>query len=158
MSEGKMTRNWWIMAAAGGSAALLVAAFGFQYLGGLLPCTLCLWQRWPHAAAILLGAAALTWPQRIWPILGALAALTSAAIALFHVGVEQFWWEGLATCSVDTLAGVSVDDLLALDNNVAAPVRCDAIPWQFLGLSMAGWNGVMSLGFAGLWLWAARAK
>ncbi len=153
-----MTRNGWILAAAGGSAALLAGAFGFQYLGGLLPCTLCLWQRWPHAAAIVLGALGLALPQRIWPLLGALAALTTAAIALFHVGVEQTWWEGLATCTVDALAGVGAEDLLSTDTAVGAPVRCDAIAWQFLGLSMAGWNGVISLVLAGLWLRAARAS
>lgn len=142
-----------VLLAAGGSAALLMGAFGFQYLGGLLPCTLCLWQRWPHAAALVLGALALALPyQRVWPILGALAALTSAGIALFHVGVEQLWWQGLATCTVDALAGVSVDDLLSLDSTAGAPVRCDAIAWQFMGLSMAGWNGVISLGLAALWL------
>lgn len=153
-----MTRKTWILLAAGGSAALLLGAFGFEYLGGLLPCTLCLWQRWPHAAAIVIGAAGLASPQRIWPILGALAALTTAGIALFHVGVEQLWWDGLATCTVNTMAGVSVDDLLSLDADVAAPVRCDAIAWQFLGLSMAAWNGLLSLGLAAFWLLAARAK
>lgn len=152
-----MTRNSYIILAAGGSAALLAGAFGFEYIGGLLPCTLCLWQRWPHAAAIALGALGLGLPQRIWPILGALAALTTAAIALFHVGVEQTWWEGLATCTVDALAGISVDDLLSTDTSVGAPVRCDAIAWQMFGISMAGWNGLISLMLAGFWIRAARA-
>ncbi len=151
-----MTLKLWIIGAAGGSAALLAGAFGFEYIGGLLPCTLCLWQRWPHAAAIVLGALGLALPHRIWPILGAIAALTTAAIALFHVGVEQTWWEGLATCTVDALAGVSVDDLLSTETTVGAPVRCDAIPWQMFGISMAGWNGIISLGLAALWIKAAR--
>ncbi len=151
-----MTRNSYIILAAGGSAALLAGAFGFEYIGGLLPCTLCLWQRWPHAAAIALGALGLGLPQRIWPILGALAALTTAAIALFHVGVEQTWWEGLATCTIDALAGISVDDLLSTDTSVGAPVRCDAIAWQMFGISMAGWNGLISLMLAGFWIRAAR--
>lgn len=150
-----MTRRLYITLASSGSAALLIGAFAFEYLGGLLPCTLCLWQRWPHAAAVILGLLALSLPQRIWPILGAIAALTTAGIALFHVGVELTWWDGLATCTVDALAGVSIDDLLSTETNVGAPVRCDAIPWQFLGLSMAGWNGAISLGLAGLWAKAA---
>ncbi|MGB8622373.1 MAG: disulfide bond formation protein B, partial [Paracoccaceae bacterium] len=54
-----MTRNTLILAAAGGSLALLLGAFGFQYIGGLAPCELCLLQRWPHAAAILFGVLAL---------------------------------------------------------------------------------------------------
>ena len=157
MGKGLMTRSSYIILAAGGSAALLAGSFGFEYIGGLLPCTLCLWQRWPHGAALVLGALGLALPQRIWPILGALAALSTAAIALFHVGVEQTWWEGLATCTVDALAGVSVDDLLATDTTVGAPVRCDAIAWQMFGISMAGWNGLISLVLAGLWIRAARA-
>ncbi len=152
-----MTRKSYILIAAGGSAALLAGAFGFEYIGGLLPCTLCLWQRWPHAAALVLGALGLALPQRIWPILGAVAALSTAAIALFHVGVEQTWWEGLATCTADALAGVSVDDLLSTQTTVGAPVRCDAIAWQMLGISMAGWNGLISLLLAGFWIKAARA-
>lgn len=154
-----MTRRMLIAVAAGGSAAVLLGAFGFQYLGGLLPCTLCLWQRWPHAVAVALGGVGIVLPQhRLWPLLGALAALTTAGIAVFHVGVEQTWWEGLATCTVDSLAGVNVDDLLSLQTNVAAPVRCDAIAWAFLGLSMAGWNAVISVALAAIWLRAAKIQ
>jgi disulfide bond formation protein DsbB len=148
-----MTRNWYIWAAAGGSALLLAGALGFEHLGGLLPCTLCLWQRWPHWAALAFGAAALIFPTaRAWPLLGALAALTTAVIAGYHVGVELQWWAGLTSCSIDTLQGVSVDDLLSTDAGIAKTVACDAIPWQFLGLSMAGWNGALSLVLAILWL------
>jgi disulfide bond formation protein DsbB len=153
-----MTSKRLVLAASGGSALLLAGAFGFEYLGGLAPCTLCIWQRWPHGAAVVLGALGLAMPQRIWPLLGALAALTTAAIALFHVGVEQTWWQGLASCTVDALAGVSAEDLLSMDTDIGAPVRCDAVPWQFLGLSMAAWNGVISLGLAGIWLRAARVS
>ena len=151
-----MTRRHLIWIATGGSAALLLGAIGFQYIGGLWPCTLCLWQRWPHAAALVFGALALTLPHRIWPVLGAVAALTTAAIGLFHVGVEQTWWEGLATCTADTMGNVSLNDLLNTDVNVGAPVRCDAIAWQLFGLSMAGWNMLLSLGLAAVWISAAR--
>jgi disulfide bond formation protein DsbB len=151
-----MTRQRLILIAAFGSATLLAGAFGFQYIGGLWPCTLCLWQRWPHAAAIVLGALGLALPQRIWPILGTLAALTTASIALFHVGVEQAWWEGLATCTADTMGNVDVNDLLNTDVTVGAPVRCDAIAWARFGISMAGWNMLASLGLAAIWIGAAR--
>lgn len=150
-----MSRNNLILIAAGGSAGLLLAVFGFQYLGGLLPCTLCLWQRWPHAAAVILGAAGLRFGGRIWPVLGAAAALATAGIGMFHVGVELGWWQGLATCTVDAMAAVSADDLLNTDVTVGAPVRCDAVAWSLFGISMAGWNVLISLGLGAVWLRAA---
>jgi disulfide bond formation protein DsbB len=151
-----MTRNLMITLAAAGSLALLLGAFGFQYIGGLAPCQLCLWQRWPHAAAVLIGVLALWLGGRVLPVLGALAALTTAAIGVFHVGVEQKWWEGLASCTVNAMEGVSGADLLNTEIVVAAPVRCDAIAWAMMGVSMAGWNVILSVVLALIWLMAAR--
>ncbi len=150
-----MTRSQLSLLAAAGSAALLVGAFGFQHIGGLPPCALCIWQRYPHVAALLIGLVALRIRHRGLAVLGALAALMTAAVGAFHVGVEQGWWEGPSTCSAGPIGGMSADDLL--DQIMAAPlVRCDEIAWQMLGLSMAGWNAVLSLGLALLWLVAAR--
>ena len=101
-----------------------------------------------RAGAILAGPAL--------PVLGALAVLTSAGFGVFHVGVEQGWWVGLASCSAGSIAGISTADLLNPEVIVAAPVRCDAVAWAFAGLSMAGWNEVLSVGLAGVWLAAAR--
>ena len=145
-----------VLIATLGSVALLGGAFAFQYIGGLAPCQLCLWQRWPHAAAIGIGVAALAtgWRGLAW--LGVLAALTTAGIAGFHVGVEQGWWEGLATCTAGSIEGISTADLLNPAADVAAPVRCDAIAWAMLGISMAGWNMIASRGLAGVWVAAAR--
>lgn len=142
--------------AAFGSAGLLGGAFAFQYIGGMAPCQLCLWQRWPHGAAILIGLVALGtgWRGVLW--LGALAALTTAGIGGFHVGVEQGWWEGLATCTAGSISGISTADLLNPAADVAAPVRCDAIAWQMIGISMAGWNMILSLGLGVVWIMAAR--
>jgi disulfide bond formation protein DsbB len=151
-----MSRNLLMIVAAAGSLALLLGAFGFQYIGGLAPCQLCLWQRWPHAAAVVIGVLALWLGNRVWPLLGALAALASAGIGAFHVGVEQKWWEGLASCTVNALEGVSGADLLNTEIVVAAPVRCDAIAWQMMGVSMAGWNVIFSVALAVIWLMAAR--
>ena len=154
-----MTPRTQFVALAGlGSAALLAGAFAFEYIGGLAPCQLCLWQRWPHAAAVVIMGLALLLPGRLLPLLGMLAALATAGIGVFHVGVEQAWWEGLASCTAGSISGVSVSDLLNPDVTVAAPVRCDAIAWSLLGISMAGWNVIASLGLAGLWLMAARQK
>lgn len=141
-----------------GSAALLGGAFAFQYIGGLSPCQLCLWQRWPHAAAILIGVIALTtgWRGLAW--LGALAALATAGIGMFHVGVEQHWWEGLATCTAGSISGISTADLLNPSVDVAPVVRCDEIAWAMLGISMAGWNVLISLGLAVVWAKAARSN
>lgn len=150
-------RQTLIALAAGGSLALLLGAFAFQYLGGLAPCKLCLWQRWPHAAAVLVGLLALALPGRILPLVGAVAAIVAAALGLYHAGVEQGWWEGPATCTAGPVAGVSAEDLL--NQILAAPlVRCDEVAWSLLGLSMASWNMVLSLGLAGVWLWAVAVS
>jgi disulfide bond formation protein DsbB len=150
-----LTRPQLTLIAVIGSAALLAGAFAFQHIGGLYPCQLCLWQRWPHAAAIGIGVLALAVGGRALLYAGALAALTTAGIGLFHVGVEQGWWEGLAACTGGSLAGLSTADLLNPAADIAAPVRCDAIAWQMFGISMAGWNAILSLGLAGVWLLAA---
>ncbi|MFV0491860.1 MAG: disulfide bond formation protein B [Pseudorhodobacter sp.] len=139
-----------------GSAALLLAAFGFQYIGGLFPCELCLWQRWPHAVAIAIAVLSAFLGARHLGWLGALAVLTTAGIAFFHSGVEMGWWEGLASCSGGSLANISASDLLNPDVVIAEPVRCDAVPWAFLGLSMASWNGILSVALAFIWIAAAR--
>lgn len=144
-----------MMIAGLGSAAMLAGAFGFQLIGGLAPCQLCLWQRWPHVAAVLiLGLALVTgWRGLAWA--GALAALATAGLGLFHAGVEQGWWEFVSSCTQGSVAGLSGGDLLNTDISAAPPVRCDQIPWSFLGLSMAAWNAIVSAGLAGLWVRAA---
>ncbi len=151
-----LTRRTLIAVATLGSAALLAGAFAFQYVGGMAPCQLCLWQRWPHAAAMLIGVLALALGWRALALAGAIAALTTAAIGVFHVGVEQKWWEGLASCTAGSIKGISAADLLNPDVVVAAPVRCDAIAWQMLGVSMAGWNVILSVGLMLVWVMAAR--
>ena len=152
-----MTRNQWILLAAGGSALLMMGALAFQHLGGMAPCKLCIWQRWPHVVAIAIGLVALAIPGRILPLTGALAALATAAVGAYHAGVEQGWWEGPNSCTSGSVSELSTDELLA--QIMAAPlVRCDEIPWQMLGLSMACWNMVISAGLAVIWVMAARAR
>ncbi len=125
---------------------LLGGALFSQYVGGLNPCEMCYWQRWPHAFAIVAAAAAFFYAaeSRTARLLTALAALgiaISGAIGLFHAGVEAGWWEGLTTCTAS--GAMNLDDLLA-----APIVRCDEVQWSLLGISMAGWNAILSLGGA----------
>lgn len=141
------------LAAAGGSLALLLGAFAFQHLGGLAPCKLCIWQRWPHAVAIAAGLTFVALPNRLWLLLGALGALATAGIGVYHTGVERGWWEGPSTCSSGPVSGLSTDQLF--DQIMSAPlVRCDEVAWSLLSLSMASWNAIASLAFALLWITA----
>ena len=138
--------------------ALLGGALGSQYLGGLMPCEMCYWQRWPHGAAILLAALAFTGPatserSRTLTLLAALAIAVSGAIGVYHAGVELGIFEGLTTCA-STAGGASNAELL--DQIMNTPlVRCDQVQFAFLGISMAGWNAILSLGGAAVIAWLA---
>jgi Disulfide bond formation protein DsbB len=107
---------------AAGSGLLLLGALAFQHLGGLAPCEMCLWQRWPHVAALALAVAAIATASRgshVLRGLGLVAMLVSAGLALLHVGVEQGWWDGPSTCAVGQGADLTTDQLL--DQIVNAP-------------------------------------
>ena len=149
-----------ILLAGLGSLALLLGAFGFQYVGELAPCPMCLWQRWPHAVAIVLALATCTVLWRFRRPLSAVAALVVAAgagIGVYHAGVEQKWWEGPSTCTTSDPAGLSTEELLAQIQE-APLVACDQIVWDMFGITMAGWNAIISVGLALLWLFAALPK
>ena len=158
-----MTQRQLILLAAGGSAALLAGAFAFQMLG-YPPCALCLWQRWPHAAAVAIGVLALGFGARgLLPralaLLGAAAAAVTAGIGLYHTGVERGWWEGPSSCTSagGGLGGLSGGALLP-GTEIAPVVMCDEVAWQLFGISMASWNAAISLALAGLWILAATAR
>ena len=146
------------------SVAILLAAFAFQYLGGLQPCVLCVWQRWPYAVTIAAGAAAAWLAHRRQPGAAALLLavcgvvfLVGAGIAAFHVGVEQHWWAGTSSCGDEAGTAGNVEELRR--RLLGQPVvRCDAVAWSFLGVSMAGWNMLLSLGLAALSFWGAFAS
>ena len=137
----------WAMAA---SAGALAVAFGAQYLGGLPPCDLCIWQRLPYGVAIVVGMAALLWfrsprERAAMTWLTVLCFAAGVVVALYHVGVEQHWIAGPSSCSGPSALGAagSVEELRKL--LAAAPViRCDEIPWSLLGVSIAGWNAAAS--------------
>lgn len=149
-----MTRTQLILLAAGGSAALLIGAWTFQALG-YPPCKLCYWQRYPHMAAVVIGLLAVAASGRLLSMLGALAALATAGVGLYHTGVERGWWEGPTTCTSGSTEGLSAEQLL--NQILEAPlVRCDDVAWEFLSLSMASWNMILSLALVGFWIAAAR--
>ena len=152
----QVTRQRLILLAGLGSAALLGGAFVFQALG-YAPCKMCIWQRYPHAIAIGISVVAMGFGNAVLAWLGALAALTTAAIGGYHTGVEKGWWEGPTSCSAQSIDGLSTDELL--QQIMTAPVvRCDEIAWAFAGVSMASWNMILSLVLAGIWLAAARRE
>ncbi|HEX6073428.1 MAG TPA: disulfide bond formation protein B [Sphingomicrobium sp.] len=128
--------------------ALLGGALGSQYLGGLHPCEMCYWQRWPHGAAIVLAGLAFTAPaestrSRSLTLLAALAIAVSGAIGVYHAGVEAGIFEGITTCTALAQGGSTTDLLKQITQ--APLVRCDQVQWAFLGVSMAGWNAILSL-------------
>jgi disulfide bond formation protein DsbB len=123
-------------------AALMAGALGSQYIGGLVPCEMCVWQRWPHYAAIGLALLAFALPSRAVVALAALAILTSGVIGAWHAGVEYHWWQGLTQCSQIPSGGNS-NDFIA--NIMKTPlVRCDQAQWTLLGVSLAGYNAIIS--------------
>lgn len=138
--------------------ALLGGAYGFQYVWAhLWPCEMCWWQRYAHFAALpfALGAVLLAGRMRdggrvlVW--LAALAIAVSGAIGFYHAGVELKLLPGFTQCTA-SLSG-SAEDMLR-DVFARPLVRCDDVQWSWLGISMAGWNAIISLlsAFAILWL------
>ena len=127
------------------SAAILLGALALQYLGGLPPCPLCIWQRWPYVALIALGLVGWRWHPRAMLGVATMVLLGGAGLAVYHIGIEQGWWALPAGCAAGGDAQ-SVEDLKRL--LAEAPPACDQVSFTFLGLSLAGWNIVASLALA----------
>ena len=142
------------------SVALVGGALLFQYVGGLQPCELCLYQRWPYYAMIVLSALALALgrPRISAAVTGiaALAFLIGAGLAFYHVGVEQHWFAGPTACTGAPTGAGSIEDFRAR-LMAQQPVRCDAPQWALLGVSLAGWNLLASVALAVFCLGALRA-
>ena len=126
-------------------AALLGGAYLSQYGFGLFPCEMCWWQRYALFAALAFAFVALPLqPARTVLAFAALALLASGLIGGFHAGVEYGWWQGFTACS--TALPADMDPLEAIMN--APVVRCDVAPWALFGISLAGWNFLISTGTA----------
>jgi disulfide bond formation protein DsbB len=129
--------------ALGVPALLLAGAYVSQYGFGLFPCQMCWWQRYAHFAAVLPALVAfMARPKQPWIALAALAVLASGLIGAFHAGVEYGWWKGLTACS-SPVADTGGDALSAIMN--APLVRCDVAPWTLAGISLAGFNALISV-------------
>ena len=146
----------WRLAALLASAAMLATAHAFETFGGYAPCTLCLRQREVYWTALGLGAAFMVivrlpggprWREATCWVLG-LVFLVGAGVAAYHAGAEWKWWPGPSACA-SAGGGVSLSDMEAfLGGARVRPPACDEAPWVFAGLSMAGWNVLISLGLA----------
>lgn len=146
----------WLLIALATSAAMLATAHGFETFGGLAPCTLCLRQREVYWVALTLAGSGVIVSHvprlerftRLFGVLLGLVFLAGMAIAVYHAGAEWKWWPGPTTCA-STGAHVSAAALASLLHGakVTAP-HCDVAAWRLLGLSMAGWNVLISLKLA----------
>lgn len=137
------------------SVAVLGGALLFEHVGGLAPCVLCLWQRWPWWIAGAIAALSLVLPPvrrragAFLPLLFVLIFAGSFLLSAYHVAVEQHWLAGPATCSAPLSGARTLADFqrMIVDRPV---VRCDEVPWALFGISLAGFNAIFSFLLAGL--------
>ncbi|MCB1498014.1 MAG: disulfide bond formation protein B [Bauldia sp.] len=142
--------------------ATIATAWGFELIGGFIPCALCLQERVPYyiglplAVAALLAAVAGARPTVVRMLLVA-AGITfayGAYLGIYHAGAEWGWWLGPADCGGNAPAVADVDDLLGQLDNIRV-VSCTAASWRLLGLSFAGWNAVVSIFLVAVAMWGA---
>jgi disulfide bond formation protein DsbB len=141
---------------AAGSAAMLIGAYVFQYVLKIPPCPLCLEQRIPHYLAVplalIVAAAAAKGAPRMLVAAGlaalALALLTTFGIGVYHSGVEWRWWPGPADCTGEIANFGAAGGNLLKQMQTAVVVRCDEVQWRFAGLSLAGYNALISFALA----------
>lgn len=163
----RLATRWWTAFALAASLALLGAAHAFERFGGLAPCNLCLKQREVYWAAAAMALVATLWtvfsgarrgtPRLAAFVLGLIFA-TGAVTAVFHMGGEYGWWALPALCAGGG-GPIDLEALTALALGVEEPrrvVMCDAVTWRWLGLSMAGWNALISFALAAASLVAAK--
>jgi len=146
MDGGPIFRRARLLALAA-PVLLLGGALLFQFAGGLYPCEMCIWQRWPHVAAIVLALAAFATRgalARVLVVSAGFAILVSAGVGLFHAGVEYGWWQGITGCSIMGGASNRSDADILADIMAAPVIRCDVAPWSLFGISLAGYNAILS--------------
>jgi disulfide bond formation protein DsbB len=142
--------------------AVLGTAIASQYWGGLQPCELCLMERWPYYAAILITVLALAIPVAGWPrvalLLLALVFVASVALGFYHVGVEQHWFQGPTACTTSHRVPQTLAELKQMLARTQT-VMCDQVQWSLGGISLAGWNFIASVLIAiyAYFAWRQRA-
>jgi len=147
------------------SLAMILGAYGFQYIGEMEPCEMCYWQRYAYYAAIpvlavaILAAADSSQSSIARFLIGiaGLAFLAGAGVAGYHTGVEYGWWPGPESCTTSGFVADTAEAFLEAIKGRSI-VRCDEVPWSLFGVSMAGYNFFASLGLAGLSLLFAFNK
>ncbi len=121
-----------------GALALLLGALGFQYLGGIKPCEMCHWQRWPHIAAAIIGLIGVKFAKDearllAWAVVG--FVVLSGLIGLYQSGMQWGILPGPASCS---------GHRFVLGSNDIPDVQCDVVTWSLFGLSLATYNALFS--------------
>ena len=153
-----------LVVAAGGAATILGAYF-FQYVLRLAPCPLCLEQRIPYYVALPLALVVAIGALRGAPralvvgglLIVAAAMLFNAGLATYHAGVEWKFWPGPRDCS-GPISNFGNAGSLLQQMETTSVVRCDEAAWRFLGLSLAGYNVLISLALAAIALWGILAR
>jgi len=153
MADGLKLARWLALAVP---LAALGGALAFQFIGGLYPCEMCWWQRYGHIAALALALLAFGLPARRRPVAASGIALGVAGLlGGFHAGVEYGWWPGITACTSAVDFSKGGDPVQAI---MAAPlVRCDVVQWKMFGISLAGYNFLMS-GAGALTIFALLAR
>ena len=135
------------------SPTILLLAIGFQYVGGLQPCYLCHWQRWPYVFTFVLSVLILTLSSSKQSARTGnyiffyitFVFLLSTILSTYHLGIEEKWWAGVSKCSeITVVKNLPLDELRKkiLETPIA---RCDQPPWDLFGISLAGYNVLFSI-------------
>lgn len=149
----------WPLFAGLASGLVLLSAFGFEYIGGYLPCPMCYAHRWIHVFSLVLGLGYYGLSQiktdlkRHGPAACFLLALIFLAGFLYatrHAGIEYKWWAGPASCTGANVGTLSLEDLSASLDRVQHIPLCDEAAWVMFGISMAGYNALLSLGLSAM--------
>lgn len=152
MTTPQSLRADWVAIAVGAcSLALILGALGFQYLGGLPPCEMCHWQRWPHIAAAIVGILGGGFLPRRYAVsvvmVTILLVATSGLIGLWQTGAQYHILPGPQACTV-------LHPYIIGSNAPPEAPRCDIPTWFFLGLALPAWNAIFSflVAFAAIFL------